>query len=61
MEVLSDPISVLPIKSAKFARDCSEMHLSDRGITHLDNFGMFPNIETIYLNNNKLKRISNLD
>ena len=37
------------------------MHLSGRGITHLDNFEFFPNIKVIYLNDNRLKRITGLE
>lgn len=65
-KVVSDPWSVLPIKNAKCARGTSEVHLSDRNIEVLGNFESFPNLEVLWLNNNKvtftqLRRIDNLD
>jgi len=65
-KVISDPWSVLPIKNAKCARGTSEVHLSDRNIEVLGNFQSFPNLEVLWLNNNKaistqLRRIDNLD
>ncbi len=37
-EKVGDPWSVLPIKNAKQARDCVEVHLGDRGCHRLANF-----------------------
>lgn len=34
--VVANPWSVLPIKNAKYAKSCAEMHLSDRNIDELD-------------------------
>lgn len=58
---VSNPWSVLPIKNAKYATSCSEIHLSNRGIETLDNFSSFLNLEVLWLNNNKIRRIENLD
>lgn len=48
------PWSVLPIKNNKYAKDLIEVHLSDRGLTDLDRFEDFPNLEVIWLNNNNV-------
>ena len=49
-----NPWTVLPIKNAKQARDLIEVHLSDRDIDLLEKFEDFPNLETVWLNNNKV-------
>lgn len=56
---IGDPWSVLPIKNAKYARDLVEVHLSDRDLDLLDKFEDFPNLEAIWLNNNKVITFSN--
>ena len=33
---VGNPWSILPIKNNKYARDLTEVHLSDRGITALE-------------------------
>jgi Leucine-rich repeat (LRR) protein len=48
----TSPYSVLPIKNRKYARDLTEVHLSDRRLTSLEQFDEFPNLEVIWLNNN---------
>lgn len=52
---LGNPWSVLPIKNAKQARDLVEVHLSDRELDMLEKFEDFPNLEVVWLNNNKVK------
>ena len=51
---VGDPWSILPVKNAKYARDLVEVHLSDRGLDALAHFEDFPNLEVIWLNNNKV-------
>ena len=51
---MGTPWSILPIKNKKYAKDLSEVHLSDRGLTSLEKFEEFPNLEEIWLNNNKV-------
>ncbi len=51
---MGDPWSVLPVKNAKYARDLIEVHLSDREIDVVQHFEDFPNLEVIWLNNNKV-------
>jgi hypothetical protein len=51
---LGSPWSVLPIKNNKYAKDLIEVHLSERGLTGLEKFENFPNLEVIWLNNNNV-------
>lgn len=53
-ETISNPWNILPIKNAKSARNCAEVHLSNSGIEVLGNFESFPNLEVAWLNNNKV-------
>ena len=55
--VIGNPWSVLPIKNNKYAKDLVEVHLSDRALTRLERFEDFPNLEVIWLNNNKVIKI----
>jgi hypothetical protein len=50
-----DPFDVLPIKNAKRAFECEEVHLADRGIERLVKFDKFPNLEVLWINGNKVK------
>ena len=52
-----DPWSVLPIKTRKFAKECTEIVLSNRNINSLINFEYFENLGALWLNNNKVKYI----
>jgi hypothetical protein len=54
---IGNPWTILPIKNSKYARDLTEVHLSDRGLDILDKFSDFPNLEVIWLNNNKVQFI----
>ena len=53
---VGDPWSILPVKNAKYARDLTEVHLSDRGLDIVQHFEDFPNLEVIWVNNNKVIR-----
>ena len=53
IENVSSPWNMLPIKNAKSARNCVEAHLSNQEIVKLGNFESFPNLEVLWLNNNK--------
>ena len=49
-------------KNKKYAKDLVDVHLSDRGLTSLERFDEFPNLEVIWLNNNEVSmRISSSD
>lgn len=60
-EKVGDPWTILPIKNKKNARECVEIHFSDRGLTDLTSFSDFPNLEVIWLNNNKLKNLDGIE
>jgi hypothetical protein len=49
---VGNPWSILPIKNNKYARDLTEVFLSDRGLNALEKFDEFPNLEEIWLNKN---------
>ncbi len=51
---VGDPFEVLPVKNSKNAKNCTEIHLADRGLQELINFDKFPNLECLWLNNNKV-------
>jgi len=51
---IGNPWSILPIKNNKYARDLTEIFLSDRGLQSLEKFDEFPNLEEVWLNNNKV-------
>ena len=57
---IGNPWSILPIKNNKYARDLTEVHLSDRGLNCLEKFDQFPNLEEIWLNNNKLTNLDDI-
>ena len=59
-EKVGNPWTVLPIKNARYARDCDEVHLSDRNLIDLEDFEDFPNLEVIWLNNNNIKDLFSL-
>lgn len=59
-EKIGDPWTILPIKNKKNARECTEIHFSDRRLTDLTKFEDFPNLEVIWLNNNRLKTLDGI-
>jgi hypothetical protein len=58
---MSDPMGELPVLNAKYITDCSELHLSNKEIRKLAHFERFVNLNVLWLNNNMLKKIVNLD
>lgn len=52
--VTGNPWTVLPIRNMKYARDLTEVHLSSREIDVLECFEDFPNLEVIWINDNKV-------
>ena len=52
------PWTILPIKNKKYAKDLVEVHLSNRGLTSLERFEEFPNLEVIWLNGNEVSEKS---
>lgn len=60
-EVPSDPFSALAVKHGRAVQDCVELYLANRGITKIQGFERFVNIETLWLNGNRLTKVNNLD
>lgn len=52
---IGDPWSILPVKNAKYARDLTEVHLAERDLDRVEHFEDFPNLEVIWLNNNRVR------
>lgn len=59
-EVAADPWDVIPIKNSKVAKETTEVHLGGRKATVLVHFAQFPNLETVWLNENRLTSLSGL-
>mmetsp|Transcript_33819 Transcript_33819/g.79028 ORF Transcript_33819/g.79028 Transcript_33819/m.79028 type:complete len:492 (-) Transcript_33819:42-1517(-) len=56
-----DPYHCIVKKNQKYANDCTEVYLANRGATHVsDNFRNFPNLEVIWFNGNRLSRLEHL-
>ena len=68
---MSDPMGELPVLNAKYITNCEELHLSGKDIRKLAHFGRseqsgfvspgFVNLNVLWLNNNVLRKIENLD
>ncbi len=57
---VGSPWTILPIKNNKYARDLCEVHLSDRNLNALEHFDEFPNLEEIWVSNNKLTNLDDI-
>jgi|JI6StandDraft_1071083.scaffolds.fasta_scaffold00237_63 hypothetical protein len=56
----ADPWDMVPVKNYKYAKDTTEIHLGKRDAEVLVNFPVFDNLETVWLNNNRLKDLKGL-
>lgn len=48
-------------ENAIYIKECTELHLGSKGIEKLRGFEVFVNLESLWLNGNKLKKLNNLD
>uniref|UniRef100_A0A7S0WNL5 Uncharacterized protein n=1 Tax=Chlamydomonas leiostraca TaxID=1034604 RepID=A0A7S0WNL5_9CHLO len=48
-------------KNMKYVKECKELYLGGKGIEKIRGFEPFVNLECLWLNSNKLKKINNLD
>uniref|UniRef100_A0A7S3QKS1 U2A'/phosphoprotein 32 family A C-terminal domain-containing protein n=1 Tax=Dunaliella tertiolecta TaxID=3047 RepID=A0A7S3QKS1_DUNTE len=48
-------------KNAKWVKGCVELYMGDRGIEKIRGFEPYDNLQSLWLNNNRLKKINNLD
>ena len=60
-EKLGNPWNYIPIKNNKGAQECTELHMSKQNLHGVTNFEVFPNLECLWLNENKLAKVENLD
>lgn len=60
-KVVSNPLQSLPVVNSISVRNTIELSLNHKGIEELEGFGLFANLETLWLNGNRLQRISGLD
>ena len=51
----------LAVKNAKYVKNCTELYLGKKGITELDGFEPFVNLEILWINGNHLEYIDDLD
>ena len=60
-DVPSDPYAELSFRSDEQAGRTVELHLGQRGITRLTDFHAFLSLDTLWLNDNKLKSLAGLE
>jgi hypothetical protein len=61
-ENVLEPYGCLPLKGPKYARECQTVYLSKLGGTSLSpNFQYFTNLQVVWLNDNRLNRLENLE
>lgn len=56
MPRLADPHAELPVKNFKYVTNCTELHLSKRGVERIANFESFVNLEVLWINENEVSR-----
>lgn len=55
VRVLSNPRAELPVNNAKYVNSCKELHMAGRSITDIAGFEPFTTLETLWLNDNKVR------
>ena len=56
--VYSSPRRELPIVNSKFIKNCTELYLGDRGITHVRGMEEFANLEVLWLHSNSIATLA---
>lgn len=59
--VVAAPFEELAVKNAKGAKNCLELHLANRNISRLSDFDKFLNLDTLWLNGNRLSSLEGLE
>jgi hypothetical protein len=67
--VIAAPMNELAVRNAKYAGECTELHLGGKGLTALhdvteerkNDFEQFVSLEVLWINSNRLTRIEGLD
>lgn len=60
-KVVSNPSAELTVRNAKYVKNCVELYLARKGIEELGGFERFVNLETLWINDNQLVRITGLE
>uniref|UniRef100_A0A7S2QRY9 Uncharacterized protein n=1 Tax=Norrisiella sphaerica TaxID=552664 RepID=A0A7S2QRY9_9EUKA len=60
-KTVSDPFSVLPRRDIIIARNTDELHLAGKDIEVLEGFEKLTNLQSLWLNDNKIEDIKHLD
>jgi hypothetical protein len=60
-KVMSDPSAELTVRNAKYVKNCVELYLARKGIEELCGFERFVNLESLWINDNRLVRITGLE
>jgi Leucine-rich repeat (LRR) protein len=58
---ISDPYAELAVKNQKYVKNCTELYLAKRQINQLGNFEAFVNLEVLWINDNAIEKLSQLD
>ena len=59
--VAANPFGELAVRNQKYASNCTELHLANRNIGWLQGFDRFVNLEVLWLNDNKLRKLNGLE
>lgn len=67
--VIAAPMNELAVRNAKYAGECTELHLGGKSLAALhdtsgdanNDFERFVNLEVLWVNNNRLTRVEGLD
>ena len=57
-DVYSEPRKELPIVNSKFIKNCAEIFLGERGITHIRGMEEFANLEVLWLHGNSITNVA---
>eukprot|EP00983_Pelagomonas_calceolata_P058877 1145668-Pelagomonas_calceolata.AAC.10 len=61
-ETMRRPVcTALAIQVEFPSQSCVELYMGDRGIEKIRGFEPYDNLQSLWLNNNRLKKINNLD
>jgi hypothetical protein len=60
-DAVLDAWSLVPIRNARIARETEELSGADRAATALSSFGDFPNLKVLWLQGNRVGRLTDSD
>ena len=59
--VEADPMAELAVQNAKYVKNCTELHMASKRIQVIAGFEPFVNLEVLWLNDNRLHFLEDLD